>query len=176
MARAPFDPSVRDTAFEYFEALGEFIESGPVDADPTTRTLEPTTDQRTFNGSIWALARETFLPPGDSVVDPDSPEYQRALEFYRERAVGPNFRWSWRNAGLEQDLFRQTIRKSDQAFRRATTHLGLLLVNHLLSTLDAFVSTRLSGNDRPVELQTLVWSAARRPYPLRGGLVVRVGF
>jgi hypothetical protein len=156
VARYPFDPAERDTTFEYFEQMGKFIESGPFDTDPGP-ALVPPTDERSFNGTIWALARQTFLPDTAGPVDPESEEYLRALDFYRERAVGPNFQWSWRNAGLEQDLFRQSIRRGDESFRRATTQLGLLLANHLLSAIDAFVSLRLSGTDRPVRMTSIIW-------------------
>jgi hypothetical protein len=159
VARGDYHPAARDTTFEYFEQMGKYIESGPYDEDPGPAFVPPT-DERTFNGAIWALARRTFLPDTVTVPDPESEEYLRALEFYRERAVGPNFQWSWRNAGLEQDLFRQTIRSSDEAFRRATTQLGLVLANHLLSAIDAFISLRLSSTLRPMQVSTVVW---RRP-------------
>jgi hypothetical protein len=147
VARRSFGPGVRDTAFGYFEKMAEFVESGPFDTDPGA-PLVPPTDERSFNGHIWRLARETFFQNPDSLPSPDAEEYQRALEFYRRRAVGPNFLWSWRGALLEQDLFRQTIRASDEAFRAATQHLGALLVNHLLSVIDAWVTHRLSGDRR----------------------------
>jgi hypothetical protein len=147
IARAPFEPAIRDTTFEYFEQMGKFIESGPFDADPGPG-FAPPTDERTYNGSVWLLARETFFPDPDSVPDVDSPEYQRALDFYQSRAVGPNFLWTWRNAGLEQDLFRGSIAQSDESFRRATQQLGLLLANHVISVIDAFITGRLGTGDR----------------------------
>lgn len=147
VARAPFDPSVRDTVFEYFEQMGKYVESGPFDTDPGPG-LVPPTDERTYNGAIWALARNTFFADPDAAPDVDSEEYQRALEFYRSRAIGPGFLWSWRNAGLEQDLYRQSIHLSDDGFRRATQQLGLLLANHLISAVDAFVTGRLGGGKR----------------------------
>ena len=153
VARAPFDPVKPDTAFEYYEKVADFPESGPFDTDPGP-ALVPPTDERTFNGFQWDLARRTFFADPDDPPPPDSPEYQRALEFYRQRAVGPNFLWTWRNAGLEQDLYRQSIRRSDAAFRRATTWFGLLLANHVLSFVDAFITTRLAGNKRQVKVKS----------------------
>lgn len=147
VARAPFQPAVRDTAFEYFEQVGKYVDSGPFDADPGPG-FAPPTDERSYNGSIWLLARETYFAHPDSTPDPGSAEYQRALEFYRARAVGPNFLWTWRNAGLEQDLYRGSIQQSDESFRRATQHLGLLLANHLISAVDAFISGRMGTGDR----------------------------
>lgn len=160
VARAPFDPVLQDTVFEYYEQMGRWVESGPYDMDPGPLLLPPE-DEHSYNGQIWALARTTFFPDPTSAPPVDSPEYQRALAFYADRAVGPNYRWSWRNAGLEQDLYRQTIRASDEAFRGATTTLGILLVNHLLAAVDAFITERLTGASREVGLRTAVWTAGR---------------
>jgi hypothetical protein len=155
VARQRFGPAARDTAFGYFEEMARFIESGPFDTDPGP-ALVPPTDERTFNGYIWRLARETFFQNPDSLPSPEAEEFQRALEFYRRRGVGPNFQWSWRGAGLERDLFRQTIRASDQAFRTATQHLGALLANHVFSAIDAFVSHRLATSPVTAGLQSRV--------------------
>lgn len=163
VARAAYDPVLQDTVFEYYEQMGRWVESGPFDTDPGP-ALVPPTDERTYNGQIWRLARTTFFPDPDQDPQTDAPEYQRALAFYTSRAIGPNFRWSWRNAGLEQDLYRQTIAASDDAFRGATTTLGILLVNHLLSAVDAFITERLTSSERRVSLHTAIWtrSQARR--------------
>ncbi|MCH7874967.1 MAG: hypothetical protein IH965_06705 [Gemmatimonadetes bacterium] len=155
VARGPFAPTRPDTTFEYFEQMGKFKESGPFDTDDGPAFVPPD-DELTFNGSIWALAKQTFFADPDNPPDPDSPEFQRALAFYTGRAIGPNFQWSWRNAGLEQDLFRQTIRESDEAFRRSVQQLGLLLANHVLSAVDAFISHRLSAPDRPIQIHGYV--------------------
>ena len=156
VARAPFAPARRDTVFEYFEQLDRFVESGPFDSDPGP-ALVPPADELTYNGSVWKLARETFLPD-PSFPDTTSQEYQRALDFYRSRAVGPNFQWSWRDAGLEQDLYSRSIKRSDDAFRSSTQYLGFLLANHLLSAIDAFVSYRLGRAGSPARLQSsLAW-------------------
>jgi hypothetical protein len=37
VARSAFAPSQRDTAFEYFEQMTKFVESGPFDVDPTSK-------------------------------------------------------------------------------------------------------------------------------------------
>lgn len=162
VARGAYAPQLRDTTFEYFEQMGRYVESGPFDTDPGP-TLSPPTDESSYNGRIWRLARETYFTDPDQSPDPASEEYQRALAFYQSRAIGPNFQWSWRNAGLEQDLFRQTIRNSDEAFRAATRQLGLLLANHVLSAVDAFVSHRLTTGDRPMRVDAAVLGAPGRP-------------
>jgi hypothetical protein len=174
VARAAFLPARRDTVFEYFEVMEKFVESGPFDTDPGPSVVPPS-DEQTYNGSIWKLARETFFADPDSSPDATSDEYQRALDFYRERAVGPNFQWSWRNAGIEQDLYRQSIKRSDDAFRTTAQYLGLILANHLLSAIDGFVSFRLSGNDRAVAVQSNVWIEPGWQGGVRGALAVRLG-
>jgi hypothetical protein len=175
VAREAFDPVRQDTVFEYFEQMGRFVESGPFDSDPGAE-LNPPVDERTLNGSIWALARRTFFTDPQNPPDPDSPEYQRALAFYTSRAIGPNFRWSWRNAGLEQDLYRQSIRDSDNAFRLATQQLGLILANHVLSAVDAFISERLSPASRRVEVQSYLDGRREWPGGIESGVTVRVAF
>jgi len=153
VARGAFDPVQQDTVFEYYEQMGRYVESGPFDADPGP-DFAPPTDERSYNGQIWQLARTTYFTDPANPPPPGSPEYERAVAFYRSRAIGPNYRWSWRNAGLEQDLYRQTIEASDRAFRSATTTLGLLLANHLLSAVDTYISERLSRPDRDVAVRT----------------------
>lgn len=175
VARGGFAPTVRDTSFEYFEQMSRFLESGLFDTDPGP-SLVPPLDERTFNGSIWALARRTFFTNPDSVPDPSSAEYQRAVTFYKRRAVGDNFLWSWRNAGLEHDLFRQSIRQSDEAFRRATQQLGFMLANHLLSVIDGFIAHRLSRGGSRVELQSAVWPVPQGWDAASGSVVVTVRF
>jgi hypothetical protein len=139
--------------FEYFEQMGRYVESGPFDTDPGSAIVPPT-DEQSYNGQIWALARRTFFTDPDVTPPPDAPEYQRALAFYGSRAIGPNYQWSWRNAGLEQDLYRQAIRQSDQAFRQASQGLGLLLANHLLSAVDAAITERLARRGHGPRLQS----------------------
>ncbi len=175
VARGVYQPTAQDTVFEYFEQMGRYVESGPFDADPGPG-FEPPTDEQTYNGQIWALARRTFFPDADHPPAPDSPEYQRALAFYTARAIGPGFQWSWRNAGLEQDLYRQTIRQSDNAFRAATQNLGLLLANHVLSAVDAFVSERLSGSAHHVSLTSGFGPDRLRARSLAFTAQVRVAF
>lgn len=144
VARRTFNPTRRDTVFEYYETMERFTESGVYDLDPGA-ALIPESDPATYNGSVWLLARNTFWPDPNVWPPADSPEYQRAVQFYQEHAVGPNYLWSWRAASLERDAFRESIRKSDDAFRRVQTQLGVLLANHLVSAVDALISSRLSA-------------------------------
>jgi len=161
VARRGFTTVRRDTVFEYYETMERFTTSGEFDRDPGPG-LAPEDDPTTFNGSVWLLARRTFWADPDTPPPPTSPEYQLALKFYGDHAVGPDFRWTWGNAPLEQQEFRETIRSSDDAFRRAQNQLGLLLANHLVSAIDALISSRLTaGLRRPTTVQTS-WLGGRR--------------
>jgi hypothetical protein len=143
VARSFFTDDFPAGDFEYYERMEQFVESGAYDLDPNGSLL-PETDTTTFNGFTWRLARRTFWENPDAPPPIDSEAYQRAIEFYQERAVRDEFRWSWQNAQLEQDLFRQTIERSNSAFRRTSQYLGVLIANHALSAIDAFVMVRLS--------------------------------
>lgn len=129
-------------SWEYYERLEQFLESGAYDRIPGG-PLDPETDVTTYNGFRWQLARETFwlnprVPPPVS-----SPEYQRALAFYERNAVTDAFRWSWRDARLEQDVYIQTIRSANRSYQRAVNMLGVVAANHLASLVDAYVTVRL---------------------------------
>lgn len=174
VARSAYAPALRDTAFSYFEQMAKYVESGPIDTDDGDAFVPPE-DQRSYNGNMWALAKRTFFADPDSTPDPESEEYQRALSFYLGRAVGPNFSWSWRNAGLEQDLYRRTIVESDDRYRLATQQLGLLLANHVISAVDALISGQLSRNGRRIEVTTAVLTSSPRE-GLRVFTVLRVAF
>jgi len=154
IARRSFGPSQRDTVFEYYEQMERFVESGRYDTDPGPAFV-PETDARTYNGSVWLLARRTFWQDPNVPPDPSSPQYDDARRFYWTHAVGPDFLWSWRDHSLEQQAYREAIRHSDNAFRRAQNQVGLLLANHIVSAVDALISTRLTAvAGRPTEIRT----------------------
>src|SRR5207244_1505593 len=113
------------TVFEYFETMERFTESGQFDRGPGTAFV-PEADTATYNGSVWLLTRRTFWTDPGVPPDPMSPEYLRAVQFYQQHAVGPAFVWSWRSKPLEQGVFRETIRRSDDAFRTAQNVVGAL--------------------------------------------------
>ena len=142
VARRPFS-TVRPVGdFEYYERMEKFLASGAFDATPGG-DLDPEPDTTTANGAIWLLARQTYWADPASAPPRDSPEYSFAENFYRERAVAPEYRWSWEAARLEYAEFRRTIRRSNNAYRNSLQDLGLVIANHALSTVDAFVTVRL---------------------------------
>jgi len=148
VARSFFSNEFPAGDFEYYERMEQFVASGAYDLD-LNGALAPETDTTTFNGFTWRLARRTYWEDPDVEPPRDSDAYLRAVEFYQERAVRDEFRWSWQNAQLEQDLFRQTIQRSNSAFRRTSQYLAVVIANHALSAIDAFVMVRLSRGPAP---------------------------
>lgn len=152
-----------DGDFEYYERLGNWLSSGLFDAEPATEGVQPESDPATFNGATWALATGIFLS-GDENVPETDPGYQSALEYYRDRAYGPEFLWDWTGKEAEQEEFGSLIRRSDDRFRQATNILGLVLVNHAVSMVDAYVSARapavtVRSGFAPSPARRLRWTA-----------------
>jgi len=143
VARAYFGSDRPVGDFEYYERMEHFVESGVYDASPGDGDIEPEQDATTYNGSIWLLARQTYWDDPNVAPDTGSPAFRSAIDFYGRRAVRPEYRWSWRNAQLEQDLFRRTITSSNDAFRRSVQDLGLVIANHVLSTVDSYITIRV---------------------------------
>ncbi len=144
VARAQFSAYRLDAPWEYYEAMSHWVESGRYSL-VATGPLQPETDTLTYNGAMWLLARRNYLENPDSIPPPTDPAYQAALAFYRQRAFSEGYRWSWQNARLEMDTYAQAIRTSDNDFRDATTYLGAILLNHLASAVDAFITLRVAG-------------------------------
>ncbi|MFI5208448.1 MAG: hypothetical protein ACHQX4_10590 [Gemmatimonadales bacterium] len=144
VARKQFTPTRVDGPWDYYEAAEKFVESGVYNANPGG-AFTPEPDTTTFNGSLWLLARRTFFANPDSTPGPLSAPYQAALRFYEAHAVPDQLRYSWRGARLEQDVYRSEIKNSDNAFRARTNFYGALVLNHLVSAIDALISLRL-GN------------------------------
>ncbi|HVO34998.1 MAG TPA: hypothetical protein VMT21_05495 [Gemmatimonadales bacterium] len=145
VARAPFTPDRLDAPWEYYEAMSHWVESGAYNLGGPGGALRPETDTLTYNGAMWLLARRNYLTNPDSIPPSTDPAYQAALAFYRQRAFGDAYRWSWKNARLEMDTYAETIRESDNDFRYATTYLGAIVLNHLASAVDAFITLRVAG-------------------------------
>lgn len=161
VARRPFMPARVDTVFEYYEQMERFVASGRYDTLPGP-AFAPEVDPLTYNGSVWLLARRTFWP--DPNVEPDrtSQAYINSLNFYWNNAVTPGFQWSWRNHSLEHEEYRQSVRRSDDTYRKAQDQVGLLLANHVLSAVDALVSARLAAAaGRAVEVHSSVGLGGR---------------
>jgi hypothetical protein len=134
-----------DGDFDYYETLSKWTSSGAFDTDTGLSGVQPETDPGTYNGSIWALASQIFIPGGGPVPDTD-PAFQRALAYYAERAYGPDFLWDWTVVPGGRLQVAGLIEESDDRFRQATTALGVVIANHLVSAVDAYLSRRGAGS------------------------------
>lgn len=156
-----------DGDFGYYETLTNWDRSGAYDRDPVAAGLQPENDPAAFNGSIWSRAVLIFPPdPGASLGDPS---YDNALEYYRQRAYGTEFLWDWTDTGTQTE-YGGLIEESDDRFRQATNVLGVVIANHVVSAVDAFLSAR----GLPVATETRVapflgsgggWTASLRVTP-----------
>lgn len=142
VARRGFGVTHPIGVWKYYETMEEYLESGVFDRIPGG-VIDPETDESTYNGASWKLARENFWIDPESPPAVDSPAYQRALSFYVDRAIRDDYRWSWRDAQLQQDVYRQTIASANRTYQRAVTLVGLVGANHLASLIDAYVTVRV---------------------------------
>jgi hypothetical protein len=129
-----------DGDFAYYETLTKWNRSGVFDADPASSGVQPEEDPGTYNGSIWSLATKLFLGTDPGAPDPEG--RQRALDYYGQRAYDSAFLWDWTGTGGAQGEYAGLITESDDRYRQATNILGVIIANHVVSTVDAFVSAR----------------------------------
>jgi hypothetical protein len=168
VARRFFGGTRPTNEFEYYESMEKYVESGSFDRLPGG-DIDPEIDESTFNGSIWRLARETFWENPSVPPPPESAAYRNAISLYLQRAVNSDFQWSWRDAALEHDLFRRSIRRSNDAFRRARQQLGVVLANHLLAMADAFATIRVRSSSGLLSSAPSQWTiSVELPMPRRG--------
>lgn len=130
----------------YYEAMEKYVESGVFDRLPGGE-VDPELDVETHNGAMWLLARQNFWSDPDVPPLPTTAKFRNAMNFYLDRAIRAEYRWSWRNAQLEQDLYVRTIRRYNSSLSEARQALGVVIANHLLSGVDAFVTLRVEGLD-----------------------------
>lgn len=142
VARAPFSSVHPHGDFAYYERMSHYREAGRYDVIGGGG-LDPETDTLTYNGAMWLLARRTYWSDPDAAPAAGTPEWERAIAFYRSRAYDQLYRWSWTDAPDEFAMFLGLIDRSNAANRRAMMDLGLLIANHVLSTVDAYISVRL---------------------------------
>jgi hypothetical protein len=142
VARKPFGGERPRGSWDYYESMEKYLESGAYDRLPGG-ALDPETDETTYNGARWLLARQTYWVNPAVAPAVGSQEYQRALAFYQSRAVQAAFQWSWRDAQLERDVYAQTIASANRSGQRAVNYVGLIGANHLVSLIDAYVNVRV---------------------------------
>ena len=66
----------------------------------------------------------------------------------KTRAYDEPFEWSWTGQSAAWTDYMDLIDSSDGSFRRASQFLGVIIANHLLSGVDAFVTARIQGSGR----------------------------
>jgi len=142
-----FDGPREDGDFPYYEKMEKFLASGAFDTDPAASGIQPQMDPTTFNGRVWSLATEIHFPPGAN-PGPGDPEYEAALVDYRVRAYDQRFEWTWAGQPAAWTDYMELIDSSDGSFRRASQFLGVIIANHLLSGIDAFVTARIQETGR----------------------------
>jgi hypothetical protein len=163
VARAPFSDVRPNGDFEYYERMTHFPDAGRYDLN-AGGGLDPETDTTTYNGAVWLLARRTYWSDPRVAPDTATPEWRRAVAFYTSRAYDQLYRWSWTEAPLEYARFRSLIGESNDANRLAMVDLGVVIANHVLSTVDAYISFRLHHDPRRKEFAV----AGRFPLPRSG--------
>lgn len=149
VARARFDPDGPDGDWDYYERMEKFAASGAFDVTPGG-DVDPESDPSTYNGSIWLLARQTYWRDPNAPPARGSPEFQSALAFYSGRAVSADLQWSWVGEADGFQQYRSSITASNSAFKRAEQTIGLIIANHLLSAVDAYVTVRMHSSSDPV--------------------------
>ena len=175
VARRFLTPARKDSVFTYYEAVGEWRESGLFDVDPRTPGIQPELDSTTFNGAKWLRARKLFLRGANAGI-PGTVEYEQALAYYRATAIPDGYLWSWGSSHLDQVEFHETIGRSDAAYREATRMMGVILANHVVSAVDALVMARVKlVNEHRIRIgstlepggSSTLWTMTVR-IPLRG--------
>jgi hypothetical protein len=92
---------------------------------------------------MWSIARTTYWSDPRTPPPAGSLAYEAAVRFYVQNAVPAEYQWSWRSSPLHQDVYRRTVRASNDGFRHAAQDVGAVIANHVLSTVDAYISLRL---------------------------------
>lgn len=139
-----------DGPFAYYEAMSKWTSSGAFDADPGTAGVQPETDPSTYNGSIWTRAAQIYIPGGGPVAESD-PGYQDALSYYSGLAYHTAFLWDWSGVPGGKEELAELIEITDHRFRQATTAVGVVIANHLISAADAYLAAR--GRAVPVDVR-----------------------
>lgn len=161
VARRTLSPGGPEGDWDYYERMEKFVASGEFDLVPGG-AVQPETDEETYNGSVWLLARQTYWRDPATAPDPSSAEYAAAMRFYDDRAAGVDMRWSWAGQAEEFGKFRAAIDASNSAFRNAGHTASLVIANHFLSAIDAYVSVRTRLRREPNGATTITASVPIR--------------
>lgn len=138
VARARFSAEGPDGDWRYYEMMRDFKESGAYSRSETH--LEPETNDSTFNGYTWRVIAATT----DTITNKAG-----ALALYAQRAYKDDMLWSWQNASLQLDLFTRSTERRNDADAAAKADIAVLMLNHLISMVDAYSVFRLETHRMP---------------------------
>jgi len=141
----------------YYEHMARYVKSGEFDTDRNYDlndpfTIDPTTESDSYNAGQWQIALITYGEPDNTgeYVLPTPADSLAALQYYATHAYQPTFYWDWtKNNTVDDYRARQNhyldLRdESNLAFQRATLSLVFLMANHVVSVVDAFLSSRIT--------------------------------
>ncbi len=144
---------------DYYEHLARWDRSGVFSKDPNYDigdpfTIAPEDDPGTWNGEQWRIASINHFEPDSTgaYTIGSRADSLAALQQYSGRAYEARYYWDW--TGQTQGELRDNYRAlqnqyldlrddSNLAFQRATASLVLLMANHVISVVDAFISAKI---------------------------------
>ncbi|GEM_PF-5196394 len=156
--------------WDYYEHMRNYRRSGRYDRDLNNdytltgnlRDLDPETEYTdSFNNRQWGIARINYFesdPENPDALVGTSADTVAAKEFYAATATSFDMAWDWGTpeqnplSTVNWNQYKDIIHDANTAFRRASFSLGLLLANHVISTIDSYISvrtynSRLGGKD-----------------------------
>lgn len=142
VARAGFGTDKPAGPWDYYEILEHYPASGAYNM-ATNGPFTPETDESTYNGQQWLVARQIFWNNPEQAPPTSSSEYQRALDRYQKSAVQGSFRFSWREQINVQNEYILSIADANRSSQKVVSTLGLLAASHLASMVDAYITVRL---------------------------------
>lgn len=156
--------------WDYYEHMANFRRSGRLDRDLNNdytqsgdlKDLDPETEYTdSFNHRQWNIARINYFQPDPDSDDPDaligsSADTLAAKEFYAKTSTPFSMAWDWgppeQLGTANQNEYKRIIDDANSAARKAGFSLGMLLANHVVSTIDSYISvktynSKLGGKD-----------------------------
>jgi hypothetical protein len=131
---------------EYYEDLTKWPSSGDFDDDPSLEGVQPESDPRTFNGHKWEIAKiNNYSGTNGGLAVPENPQEEiNALEAYKQTIYPSEYSWDWTGLEREKQRYHELFDKSEDALRRRSTFVTILLANHLVSGLDVLIQNRIN--------------------------------
>lgn len=144
---------------DYYEHMARWDRSGVFSKDPNYNvddpfTIIPEDESGTWNGEQWRIASINHFEPDStgSYTIGSRADSLAALQQYSGRAYEANYYWDWTGQaqGDPRDNYRALQNQyldlrddSNLAFQRATASLIILMANHAISVVDAFISAKI---------------------------------